>query len=237
MKKCPRCNIEKASDLFYKAKHTKDGLGFYCIDCSKKANKETYKKTGYKQLEKKRTQRESGDGRQAESCRQWYRKNRDFALEGKKRYLDENRGLINERRKTYHTSEEAKNNKRALTKRQTKERMKTDPLFKFKKQMRTCVLNQLKRFGYTKRSKTEQMLGIPYDEALKHLQIGGVPSDWQIDHICPLSQAVNEEEVLKLFHISNLQMLSRKDNLMKSDKPTLEAVSKCLELLGREWIK
>lgn len=39
-----------------------------------------------------------------------------------------------------------------------------------------------------------------------------------IDHIVPLATANTEEEVIKLCHWTNLQLLKEKDNLYKRDK-------------------
>ena len=42
--------------------------------------------------------------------------------------------------------------------------------------------------------------------------------DVHIDHIIPLATANNEEEVLKLCHYTNLQLLKPEDNMSKQDK-------------------
>ena len=48
--------------------------------------------------------------------------------------------------------------------------------------------------------------------------------DWEylknvhIDHIIPMSTAKSEEEVIKLNHYTNLQLLKAEDNMQKSDK-------------------
>jgi len=41
--------------------------------------------------------------------------------------------------------------------------------------------------------------------------------DWHIDHVIPLASAINEQEMLKLCHYTNLQPLWAKDNLSKGD--------------------
>ena len=60
--------------------------------------------------------------------------------------------------------------------------------------------------------------------------------DSQIDHICPLSQAINAEEQLKLNDFRNLQWLSPAENLRKSDNVTPRGRLLCIMLLGRDWI-
>jgi hypothetical protein len=43
---------------------------------------------------------------------------------------------------------------------------------------------------------------------------------WHIDHIIPLASANTEDELLKLFHYTNLQPLWAEENLLKSNKIT-----------------
>lgn len=42
--------------------------------------------------------------------------------------------------------------------------------------------------------------------------------EWQLDHRIPLDSAVNEEDLYKLNHYTNLQPLWKEDNLRKSNK-------------------
>ena len=46
---------------------------------------------------------------------------------------------------------------------------------------------------------------------------GNYNETWQLDHITPISSAMNEEEILKLNHYTNFQPLCSKKNLEKSN--------------------
>ena len=48
IKNCPHCNQDKAADLFWKSKFSKDGLASYCKECQNAIRKEKRrKKVGY----------------------------------------------------------------------------------------------------------------------------------------------------------------------------------------------
>jgi len=57
-----------------------------------------------------------------------------------------------------------------------------------------------------------------------------------LDHICPVSQAQDESEAIRLCHHTNLQWLTASENRLKSDRPVPQALEKCRELLNREWV-
>lgn len=84
-----------------------------------------------------------------------------------------------------------------------------------------------KRNGYSKKSKTHEILGCSYDEFKIHLESqfeswmtwenrgkynGEFNYGWDIDHIIPLASAKTEEELLKLCHYTNLRPLCSKVN-------------------------
>ena len=68
---------------------------------------------------------------------------------------------------------------------------------------------------------TSEILGCSFSEAYEILEGRDYSNgcrDRQIDHIIPLSWGKTEEELIRLSHISNLQYLSKGENLIKSNK-------------------
>ena len=91
--------------------------------------------------------------------------------------------------------------------------------------MRNLIKNSLVRQGYTKKSKTYEILKISYDEFILYIESkfqDGMSWDnygkWHLDHIIPLSIAESEIELLKLNHYTNFQPLWAADNIKKSNK-------------------
>ena len=114
---------------------------------------------------------------------------------------------------------------REYRKQYVKNRRQNDPIFKLTCNLRTNIRKTLKLNGFKKSSKTEQILGCSYDdfkifieskfEPWMNWSNQGNPEDgiiepnktWDIDHIIPLSTAITELELLKLFNHINLQPL------------------------------
>lgn len=116
-----------------------------------------------------------------------------------------------------------------------KKRKQTDLFFKFKKDLKAYILKSFKNKGWSQESTAQALLGCSYEEFYKHL--GPKPGNrYEKDHICPLAQATNEDEIKKLWHYTNIRWLEHKDNLEKSDKWTPEGEELCRKLLSREWI-
>jgi len=116
-----------------------------------------------------------------------------------------------------------------------KARSVSDPLFVFTRKIRKLMCNQITNSGYTKRSKTAKIVGCTFEKLMEWL--GPRPDgDFQIDHIVPCAQAQSEDEFLMLQHHTNLQWLSREENLEKSDNATPDGLLLCEVLLGRPWI-
>ena len=105
--------------------------------------------------------------------------------------------------------------------------LKTIPLFKLKSSIRRTIKNSIKRKNIQKKSKTIEILGCSIKEFKEYLESkfeswmnwenygiynGELNYGWDVDHIIPLSSAKSEDELLKLFHYTNLQPLCSKIN-------------------------
>lgn len=108
---------------------------------------------------------------------------------------------------------------------QIRERRKKDPLYKLKNNLRGRTYKAFRNKGYSKDTKTKEMLGVEWEVLKQHIQkqfTKGMnwsnQGQWHIDHIIPLASARTEEQLKKLCHYTNLQPLWAKENLSKSDK-------------------
>lgn len=155
----------------------------------------------------------------------WVEKNREYVRKKARQYAKDNKDTIYEKRKIYN----AKNaDKLREWRRENKRKRKSiDPLYKLSEQTRTLINNSFRRQGYKKNSKTYEIVGIDYktffDYLLKTFK-NNYGYEWDgieevhIDHIIPVATATTKEEIIKLCHYTNLQLLKAKDNLEKSDK-------------------
>lgn len=142
-------------------------------------------------------------------------------------------------RMAYIQKEWRKNNKDHINQRNKnyiKKRKETDPLFKLKCNIKRVINSSIKNKGYTKESRTHEILGCSYEDFKIHLESKfeswmnwdnyGNPKDglyepnktWDIDHIKPISSFNTEKELLELNHYTNLQPLcSYQNRWIKSD--------------------
>ena len=203
-KKCTKCGKEKPLTEFYKQKGGKHGVSSVCKLCKKEyleANKD-------KRREVKKAWREANKDKIKAYNKAYNEANKDKILKQKKAYKEANKDKIREVKKAYY-----------------KRRRKEDYLYKLTKNIRKSIRSSIKRKGYTKKSKTYQILGCTYEEFKSHKErqfTKGMNWDnqgeWHLDHIYPVSKAKNEEELIRLNHYTNFQPLWAEDNLKKSNK-------------------
>ena len=105
-------------------------------------------------------------------------------------------------------------------------RKRNDPLWKLRCDIAVLVNKSYKNQGYSKSSKTANILGCDFETLRKHLITSAMNNygkyyspltKYQLDHVIPVSSATTEEELIKLNHYTNLQYLTPEDNLAKSD--------------------
>lgn len=188
---CNKCKTEKDVKDFYKRGK------YYCSHCKECMNKNN---------------------------KEWYNKHSEQVKIRNKKYREEHHELIIKLSKKW-----KENNKEHIKdyKREKYHVDRNDNFYKLKIQTRHLIFKAFERKKYKKDSKTEEILGCDYETFIKHLletYKNNYGVEWNkkeqvhIDHIIPLSTAKSEEEVIKLNHYANLQLLKAEDNLHKSNK-------------------
>ena len=208
---CIKCDIEKEinSDNFPKDKKCSDGYRNVCKECCNSRNRELFK-IGSLSVDKKK-----------ERMRQYMKKKRkDPEFNKSERKKERER-----RKEKMENDPEYRRKINNRVSKRKKERMKTDPVYRFKVKIRKRIRSILKDRGYTKKSKTHEILGISYEEFNLHMErqfVKGMTWDnygeWHIDHIIPLATAICEDDVIRLNHYTNLQPLWAEDNIRKGSK-------------------
>lgn len=200
-KKCTKCGEVKSLDSFGKRKDCKDGLRCQCKEC----RNEKVKKWRESNKEYVKEYREANKEYVNKQNKKW----RDINKEHTKKYIEANKYRLNEYQKECQ-----------------KRRKLTDPLYKLKSNVRTRTSLAFNYMGYKKGGRTELLLGIPFEILKQHIErqfTKGMSWDnhgvgkgkWHIDHIYPLAKAIDEKELIKLCHYTNLQPLWSKENISK----------------------
>ena len=105
-----------------------------------------------------------------------------------------------------------------------KKRMQ-DPNQRVKHRLRSLLSGSFSRQGFSKNSRTQEILGCDWETFKQHIESQFVEGmtwenhgEWHYDHIKPVSLAKTEAEVIELNHYTNFQPLWAEDNLKKSNK-------------------
>ena len=203
---CKICNKEKEYSEFYPNYTSK------CKECfdikSTIKSKICTKCNIEKNINEFYTRKTSIDGYRKE-CKECFNLSR---IEPRKNYKIKNKDIIREKNKIYH-----------------KNRLINDPFYRAKMDARNTIRKALSERGYTKKSKTQEILGCSYIEFKNHIELQFQQNmswenrnEWHIDHIIPLDFAKTEEEILKLNHYRNLRPLFASENISKSNNITIK---------------
>jgi Ni/Co efflux regulator RcnB len=226
VKTCKKCRLEKHVSDFGKNKSWKGLPKANCKKCCAEIQREYNKKNSEKISEKKKLKKDAISAYNKEN----YLKNKDENRERAKKYYWENR----EKMSAYYEKNSARYKewrKNNLPRKNAQHSLKkeTDFLYAVTVRIRSLVQSAIKRRGYTKKSRTFEILGCDYEAFAKHIESqfkDGMSwdnrSEWHIDHIIPIASAKTESEVLALNHYTNLQPLWAVDNLKKGKKINYE---------------
>ena len=150
-------------------------------------------------------------------------KNKEKIAETSKIYSQENKEKIANYKREHYLENKEKIEKYRNEWRSNK--VKIDSLFKLTNNIRTRIKQSFRRNGFTKNSKTYQILGCTFEEFKQHLQrqfTKGMnwnnTTEWHLDHIYPVSLAKDVDELIKLNHYTNFQPLWAVDNIKKGNK-------------------
>ena len=192
---CKSCGIEKNIKEFrksYSSLRNKYYCRNKCRECERKQNNEYNRikyKNGGKEINKK-----------------YHDEHREYYREYNKKYYQKHKKEINEKRK---------------------ERKWNDKIFYLTINVRKSILNSFNRKNYKKTNKTEKITGLKNEQITNYLLKtfkDNYGYEWNgkekihIDHIIPLATAKSEEDVIKLCHYTNLQLLKAEDNWKKGDR-------------------
>lgn len=157
--------------------------------------------------------------------KKYYEKNKIIISEKAKQYYLDNKEKIKKRNTIYFN----KNRKRLISIKNEKNKMrrKKDEIYRLKCQVREMLKDSFSRKSKKKNKHIEEILGCSINFFINYLletYKNNYGIEWNkkekvhIDHIIPLKNANTEEEIIKLCHYSNLQLLKAKDNLKKGAK-------------------
>jgi hypothetical protein len=244
MKVCIKCILEKDLYMFPKKGNIcKSCKSIYNNNYSKKYREENkeilseYKKRYYEENKeeisiKSREHREENKDAIKLMKKRYYEENKEEISIKSKEYYEENREQLSEYYKKYREENKIKSkeyrekNKEKLYE-NFKNRLKSDIIFKISFISRNMIGRSFRRAGYSKKSKTQDIIGCSFEEFKLHLESkfedwmnwenrglynGELNYGWDVDHIIPLSSAKTEEDLIKLNHYTNLQPLCSKIN-------------------------
>lgn len=104
-------------------------------------------------------------------------------------------------------------------------RRKSDPVAAMQRRLSRLHRHALAQVGAIKRSPTFEQLGYSVEDFVRHIErqfVRGMGwhnmSDWQIDHIVPVSDAKTEADVVALNQLHNLRPMWASQNNAKKNK-------------------
>ena len=228
-KKCCKCHEEKLTEEFSKQKTSKDGLCCVCKTCKKIYDSKYTEKNKIDIKDKRKIYYSKNKTKVDTANKSYVENNKDKIKEYQKQQREKNKVKQKEYQKEYRLKNKENRNVK------DKERKINDPLYKLTCNSRTMICDVFRRNGYSKKSKTSDIIGCSFEEFKLYLESkfegwmtwdnyglynGTENYGCDVDHIIPLASGKTEEELIQLNHYSNLQPLCsyinrdiKKDNI------------------------
>ena len=204
-KVCTKCNIKKDVTEFYSNRKK-------CKTCIIEYQRE------YNQNNKEKRKKYLKENKEkiSKKGKEYYQKNKESIIKRSTEYREENK----EKRKKYREENKKKINEQKRE--YYRKRKKYDTIFKIKERIKDIIRKSIKNNGYTKNSRSFEILGCSYEDFKEHIEShwedwmnwdnyglynGKENCGWEYDHIIPVSSAKCEEDIYKLNHYSNIQPL------------------------------
>ena len=158
--------------------------------------------------------------------RKWYKNNPEHQKKVKE-YREKNKEKLLKYFEEYRKKPGYKEKFNLYMKNYMNNKLKTDPDFKLKMQLRHRIYLALKVKGISKSKRTMKLLGCTVEELWKHLESKFQPGmtkenygKWHVDHIRPCASfdLTDPKQQFICFHYTNLQPLWAKDNIRKGAK-------------------
>lgn len=223
IKHCHACGKDKPLEDFYRHCKKPDGRQTQCKECQNKKHKVFYS---------------THVAEYASTHRVYYRKNTNKIKNTQKRYYLTHKIEIAERQRLYNqTHREQQNAWKRQWRLQNKEKVagyarksRQDPVFYEKYRLRKVIRRVFDHQGQSKSPTTERICKCTPMKLYTYLcqtweSTYGTPyagEECEIDHITPLKEAQTIEDTHKLFHYSNLQLLTKADNRRKEQNSTAQ---------------
>lgn len=221
LRTCAKCKIE-----YPETDYLSKGYRGYCRLC--RQEKDRKYRTAHKEAVTKRKQL-------------YYKNNKDLIDQKRKLYQEQNKEKIKEyHKKYYEINKEMKveksrkyareHHKEILLRNQKyeKNRKSIDPIFAMRRRLKTLIRKTFREAGLNTTSSATDIIGLASNDFYAHLintfkNNYGRPfifgeDDVHIDHIIPMCSATSSEDLIRLNHYTNLQLLLAKDNLKKGGK-------------------
>lgn len=193
-KLCCGCKITKDFGEFTKKSANRDGLNSRCKECTRSTSKS------------------------------YYLENTSSVKKQKAEYRKSNQDSIKAMSLAYRTNNKEK--VRECEARCVKNRRAKDPVFNLSYKTRRLISGYFRKGGFAKSDISERILGCSFGfffsamvtTAIKNYGFWLDTVEYHIDHIIPISRAESVEDVIRLNHYTNLQLLYPADNINKSNK-------------------